>query len=253
MAETRFAYFKPEASHRISIYELYPLSWCLPIARHCIVEDLETWLERVYQSGGDHSRLQQLYDEWAKDYDQQLWASGNPYIAIAAGFVGRHVRDFNARILDAGCGTGNMAQILDQMGYANIDGLDPSPGMLDIARSKKIYQNLYSLYLDSEIDLPDASYDAVVAAGVLTHGHAPPQSLDGILKLVKTGGSIIFSLSEIAFNDLGFGEKMSSLEDNNDWRLLEHSKLFRTYPFSEKEAHLRHWVYTFEKCQTPGS
>ncbi len=211
------------------------------------MEDLETWLERVYQSGGDHSRLKQLYDDWAKDYDQQLWASGNPYIAIAAGFAGRHIRDFKARILDAGCGTGNMAQILDQMGYGNIDGLDPSPGMLEIAQNKQIYRNLHQLYLDTDINLPESSYDAVIAAGVLTHGHAPPQALDGIVKLVKPGGTIIFSLSEIAYSDFGFEQKMNELEAQNKWILKDRSKLFRTYPFSEKEAHLHHWVYVFEK------
>ena len=211
------------------------------------MEDLETWLERVYQSGGDHSRLKQLYDDWAKDYDQQLWASGNPYIAIAAGFAGRHISDFNARILDTGCGTGNMAQILDQMGYGDIDGLDPSEGMLEIAQSKQIYQNLHQLYLDTDINLPESSYDAVIAAGVLTHGHAPPQALDGIVKLVKPGGAIIFSLSEIAYSDFGFEQKMNELETQNKWILKDRSKLFRTYPFSEKEAHLHHWVYVFEK------
>jgi len=211
------------------------------------MEDLETWLERVYQSNGDHNRLKQLYDDWAKDYDQQLWASGNPYIAIAAGFAGRYIRDFNAKILDAGCGTGNMAHILKQMGFANIDGLDPSPGMLEIARAKQIYQELYPLYLDSDIELPETSYDAVIAAGVLTHGHAPPQALDSILKLLKPGGQVIFSLSEIAFNESGFGDKIYQLEKDNQWKLLDRSRLFRTYPFSDNEAHLRHWVYAFQK------
>lgn len=68
------------------------------------------------------------------DYDQQPWASGNPYIAIATGLVGRHIRDYDARILDAGCGTGNMAQLLHQVGYRNIEGLDPSSGMRAIAQ-----------------------------------------------------------------------------------------------------------------------
>lgn len=211
------------------------------------MEDLETWLERVYDSGGDHAQLKKLYDEWANDYDQQLWASGNPYIAIATGFAGRHIHDFDATILDAGCGTGNMAQILHQMGYQNIDGLDPSEGMLDIARTKNIYKSLHRLYLDSEIDLAAASYDAIVAAGVLTHGHAPPESLDGMLKLVKPGGAIIFSLSEIAYNNYGFADKMAQLENNHSWAQLDRSNLFRTYPFSDKEAHLRHWVYAFKK------
>ena len=211
------------------------------------MEDLETWLERVYQADGEHEKLDALYDQWAGDYDQQLWASGNPYIAIATGLVGRHVRGYDARILDAGCGTGNMAQLLHQMGYRNIDGLDPSSGMLAIAQKKEVYQQLHQLYLDSRIELPDASYDAVVAAGVLTHGHAPPESLDGILQIARQGAVIVFSLSLIAFEEYGFKQKIDELDAAGAWEKLDQSLLFRTYPFSEKEAHLRHWVLAYRK------
>lgn len=212
------------------------------------MEDLETWLERVYQADGERKTLDTLYDEWASDYDQQLWASGNPYIAIATGLIGRHVRDYDAKILDAGCGTGNMAQVLHQMGYRNIEGLDPSSGMLAVAQRKEVYQQLHQLYLDSRIDLADDSFDAVVAAGVLTHGHAPPESLDGILKLARPGGMIVFSLSAIAYDELGFKQKITALEESGKWEKLDQSLLFRTYPFSTKEAHLRHWVLAYRKC-----
>jgi len=211
------------------------------------MEDLETWLERVYQADGERKTLDTLYDEWSKDYDQQLWASGNPYIAIATGLVGRHVRDYDAKILDAGCGTGNMAQVLHQMGYRNIEGLDPSAGMLAVAQRKEVYQQLHQLYLDARVDLADDNFDAVVAAGVLTHGHAPPESLDGILKLTRPGGVIIFSLSAIAYEELGFKQKIGTLEESGQWEKLDQSLLFRTYPFSEKEAHLRHWVLAYRK------
>ena len=210
--------------------------------------DLETWLERVYAAGGDRATLDKLYDEWAQDYDQQLWASGNPYIAISAGMVGRHLQDFDARILDAGCGTGNMAQVLHQMGYDRIDGLDSSAGMLEIAQRKNIYRELHQLYLAAEIDLPPASYDAVVAAGVLTHGHAPPAALDGILALTRPGGIIVFSLSQIAYDDYGFRDRIDALDAAGSWVSLDRSRLFRTYPFSEREAHLRHWVMAYRKC-----
>lgn len=209
--------------------------------------DLETWLERVYQADGDRATLDRLYDEWARDYDQQLWASGNPYIAILLGFTGRFVPDFDARILDAGCGTGNMGLLLQQMGYDNIDGLEPAEGMLEMARNKSVYRNLHPLYLDSTIDLPAASYDAVIAAGVLTHGHAPPQAIDGILSLTRPGGIILFSLSQIAWDDHGFRERIEALEQTGAWTRLGQSRLFRTYPFSEREAHLRHWVLAYKK------
>ena len=211
------------------------------------MEDLETWLERVYQADGERKTLDTLYDEWSKDYDQQLWASGNPYIAIATGLVGRHVHDYDAKILDAGCGTGNMAQVLHQMGYRNIEGLDPSAGMLAVAQRKEVYQQLHQLYLDARVELADDSFDAVVAAGVLTHGHAPPESLDGILKLTRPGGVIIFSLSAIAYEESGFNQKIAMLEESRQWEKLDQSLLFRTYPFSEKEAHLRHWVLAYRK------
>ncbi len=209
--------------------------------------DLETWLERVYAAEGDRATLDALYDAWALDYDQQIWASGNPYIAIATGMVGRHLPDFDARILDAGCGTGNMAQVLHQMGYDRIDGLDPSEGMLEVARRKQIYRELFPLYLGAAIDLPPASYDAVVAAGVLTHGHAPPEALDGILTLTRPGGIIVFSLSQIAYDEYGFKTRIDALDAAGSWDLLDRSRLFRTYPFSEREAHLRHWVLAYRK------
>jgi hypothetical protein len=92
-----------------------------------LVEGLETWLDRVYQVGGERRTLNSLYDEWARDYDQQIWASGNPYIALTAGMVGRHLQNFDAKISDLGYGTDNMAQALHQLGYRNLEGLDLSP------------------------------------------------------------------------------------------------------------------------------
>lgn len=212
------------------------------------MEKLESWLERVYEAGGDRATLDRLYNEWANNYDRHLWSSGNPYIAISAGMAGKYIPDYDSHILDAGCGTGNMAQVLHQMGFNNLDGLDPSDGMLMVARQKGIYQNLYDLFLDTHVALPDESYEAVIAAGVLTHGHAPPESLDGILTLTKPGGVVIFSLSEIASNEYGFGDKLKALEADKAMLPLERSRLFRTYPFSEKEAHIRHWVCVYRKA-----
>ena len=212
------------------------------------MEKLEGWLKRVYGAGGDRATLDRLYNEWANNYDRHLWSSGNPYIAISAGMAGKYIRDYEARILDAGCGTGNMGQVLFQMGFNNLEGLDPSDGMLMVAKQKGIYQKLHDLYLDTRVDLTDESYDAVIAAGVLTHGHAPPESLDGMLALTKPAGIIIFSLPEIANDKHGFGEKLNALEADGVMLPLEQSRLFRTFPFSQKEAHIRHCVYVYRKA-----
>ena len=208
---------------------------------------VEQWLDAVYETDGDREKLDTLYDEWARNYDQDLWASGNPYICTMSGMVGRYVRDRQARILDAGCGTGNMGQILQTLGYEDLVGLDASDGMLKAAGSKGCYAELYQMLLGSEIDLPDESFDAITAAGVLTHGHAPPESLEGLLKLAKPGAPIIFSISHIAMETSGFGEMTKALEDRGAWTREEYSPEFRTYPFSEQYADLRHWICVYRK------
>ena len=96
-------------------------------------DKLEDWLDAVYQSAGDRHKLDSLYDDWARNYDQDLWASGNPYIALMAGLAGRYIPNVDAAVLDAGCGTGNMAQLLHLIGYRNIVGVDASEGMLAAA------------------------------------------------------------------------------------------------------------------------
>lgn len=59
---------------------------------------------------------------------------------------------------------------------------------------------------------------------------------------LRPGGVIIFSLSEIANNEYGFAEKIAQLDAKGAWKALDRSRLFRTYPFLEKEAYIRHWV-----------
>ena len=96
-------------------------------------DEIDDWLEAVYRSGGERETLDRLYDDWARDYDRDVWASGNPYIALIAGMAGRYIADRDARILDAGCGTGNMAAVLRLLGYSTIVGIDASDGMLAAA------------------------------------------------------------------------------------------------------------------------
>lgn len=210
-------------------------------------QNLEDRLDSVYQSGGDRQKLDQAYDDWARDYDQDIWASGNPYIALMAGMTGRYVADRNARVLDGGCGTGNMAQVLCQIGYRNIVGIDASDGMLAAARARGCYVELRKMLLGAKIDLPAESFDAITAAGVLTHGHAPPDSLDGLLEIAKPGAPIIFSISKIAMEEGGFGQKIADLERSGAWSLEEHSEPFRTYPFSSQYESLRHWISVYRK------
>ena len=211
------------------------------------MENIEYWVDRVYAAGGDRQQLNRLYDAWAADYEQHKWATGNPVIAVSAGLIGRHLGDFGARILDAGCGAGNLGLVLHQIGYDNLEALDSSAGMLEMARRKSIYRALHQLFLEPGIDLPADRYDLVAATGVFTEGHAPPDALDGMLELARPGGIILFSLTDQAAHSLGFAERIAGLDATDAWRALERTEPFRPFPFSADKADIRLRVYVFEK------
>ena len=211
--------------------------------------ELDEKLKAVFSAGGNTAQLAELYDAWAPAFEQDIWASANPYIAIVAGYVGRQVRNLEACVLDAGCGTGLLGQILAHMGYRNLVGLDASRGMLEVARTKKVYSELHQLLLDENIPLPEARFDAITAAGVLTHGHAPPASLNGLLRLAKPGAALIFSLSEVAANEGGFLDKMLSLERQNAWTSIANTAPFQSFPFSQNQSHLYNRIHVYVKTR----
>lgn len=95
----------------------------------------------------------------------------------------------DARILDIGTGTGSVGCLLHRNGYTNIDGLDATPEMLEIAKQKNCYQNLINSYVTKDTILPieDKTYDAVIMAGCLCPGHIKWDSFGQIVRIVKPG------------------------------------------------------------------
>ena len=53
--------------------------------------------------------------------------------------------DRDVRIIDVACGIGIVAEDLSKHGYKNIDGLDPSKGYIEVAKSKGLYKVSNSL------------------------------------------------------------------------------------------------------------
>lgn len=73
-----------------------------------------------------------------------------------------------ARIADLGCGTGTLSVLLAEAGY-EVDGLDFSPRMIELARLKAIdLDAVRFVQADAfEPPLPEASFDVVVCRHVL--------------------------------------------------------------------------------------
>lgn len=210
-------------------------------------DDLKSRLASVSGADGDVDVLNALYDEWAASYDRDLWRSGNPVRAAVAAVVARLVRSEDARILDCACGTGIVGELLRLAGYRQIDGFDPSAGMRAAAEAKGVYRELRAGAFAASPGPPAGAYDAVVACGVLTQGHAGPDALEAMLRFARPGGVIVFSMSSVAYEDGGFRRKISALIERGAWRERYRSEAFRAYPFEPEASSRRLWVCAFDK------
>ncbi len=78
------------------------------------------------------------YDTWAEEYETHMANVGYLHPALVAASVTRYVPTGAGPILDAGAGTGIMAQILVALGYPGVFGFDASKSMLAAAAAKNV-------------------------------------------------------------------------------------------------------------------
>ena len=199
-------------------------------------------LQWIYSSRGNEE-LAERYDQWAKGYDADLegdYAWQGP--AFSTDLFAKHVPK-DARILDAGAGTGLVGVALAQRGYRDIVAMDLSKGMLEEAGKKNVYRELRQMVMGETLDFPTDSFDAVISIGVLTLGHAPASSLDELVRITRPGGYIVFSLRPDVYEGSGFKEKMAELETAGKWQLAEVSEKKQVLPKGEPDVYHNIWAY----------
>ncbi|MFM7445876.1 MAG: class I SAM-dependent DNA methyltransferase [Tabrizicola sp.] len=164
-------------------------------------------LDEAYQiDGPDGAR--RMYGDWAATYDDSFGAAWG-YIApreiaaILAAEIGPQ-----AEILDIGAGTGLVAEHL--RGRV-VDAIDITPEMLDIARPKGLYRNLMLGDLTMSLDIPDASYDAIVSCGTFTHGHVGPECFPELLRITRPGAVFACGTIGPVLDGAGFGSELARL------------------------------------------
>ena len=202
----------------------------------------ENKVQWVYSST-NNQELAERYDQWAADYDKDLeddfgWVAPQRCCEVFAKYV-----DKAAKILDAGAGTGLVGKILSGMGYSSLDAMDLSQGMLDESRKKNVYQGFHQMVMGESLGFSTDTYDAVITVGVLTVGHAPPSSLDELVRVTKPGGHIVFSLRPDVYLNDGFKEKHQQLEAGGKWKLVLESDPIQLLPKGEPEVMHQVWVY----------
>lgn len=151
-----------------------------------------------------------LYADWAATYDSEFVAE-NGYVLhlqVADAFAAAGGR---GPVLDMGAGTGLGGVALDGHGVGVIDGTDISPEMLEKAADKGVYRRLFAGDILAGLDVPNASYAAIVSAGTFTLGHVGPAGLDEVVRLLEPDGLAVIAVRDAHYEAEGFDAKLDAL------------------------------------------
>lgn len=179
-------------------------------------------LDRIYNLSGDPEECRDAYKVWAENYDIDT-VDGMGYVApaVASDKLRALHPDTAIRILDAGCGTGLAGLELSKRGYVHIDGMDLSPDMLSLARRKEVYEDLREADMTETLDYPDNAYDAIICVGAFTHAHVGPKGFDELVRITRSGGSIVATVHEDVWDEDQYPTHLKALEASGQVKIRE--------------------------------
>ncbi len=177
--------------------------------------DADRLLEGAYAIKSAEDNLD-YYREFASIYDEQFAnAMGYVYPRMLASVYQQHAHSDDLPIMDVGCGTGLVAHALNQhsvLDNMTIDGIDISPEMLDVAKSKGVYRDLYQKDLTATDSAPiPENYGAVVSAGTFTFGHLGPEVLPTLLAMGRSNTLYCIGVNSEHYEQQGFARVLDSM------------------------------------------
>lgn len=209
---------------------------------------------KAYSASGREDLLR-LYDQWADTYDEDHAAIGFFGHHSAAQALAKYTpfRDV-VSVLDAGCGTGAAGQALQALGYRNVTGVDLSPEMLARAAEKGAYRLLAQADLGEPLDaFPSNHFDAAILVGVFSFGQAPAHTLEEIVRVVKPGGVVAFTMRVDFYEQdaLSVRSRLEELDQAHAWKLLEVTDPDQYLPRKDPDALFRVWCYRILETKAP--
>jgi ubiquinone/menaquinone biosynthesis C-methylase UbiE len=189
------------------------------------MKNTKNMISTIYETlhAEDLVELEHIYKKWAKKYeDDVINLAGYVGHLITSELLLSYLRNTQAKIFDAGCGTGLVGEILNKNSFQNLIGVDFSQEMLNIAKQKNVYQSLDLVDLTKKLDYKDNLFDAVICAGTFTCGHVGPEALREMVRITKQGGYICFTVRKQEWEASPYMQIISDLEDSQAWQKLEH-------------------------------
>jgi len=147
-------------------------------------------LARAYALSNDEE-TKALYQDWASTYDETM-LDGLSYLTPlnTASLLAATLTDKSALILDVGSGTG-------------LAGRQHN--------GKQVYSHIIQADLNSEIDLKNNTYDAIICTGLFTHAHVGAGCLPELFRILKPSGFFATTIHKDVWDEGGFDEQIKKL------------------------------------------
>ncbi|XP_021375851.1 Williams-Beuren syndrome chromosomal region 27 protein-like isoform X1 [Mizuhopecten yessoensis] len=201
------------------------------------MEDLKDEDDAAYNTNAtafngsmDRHEIIQYYSEWAYQYEEDLAPGRYDGPMMTAETCAQYFKKKdrqNVRILDVAAGTGLVGELLAKKGFSDIHALDPSEGMLELAKRKQVYKTFLNEYLtEDKLPVPDSFYNCVTSSGGMGDGHIPCEALYEIIRIVKSGGYVVIAMrEEYLYNVPEYKDRleplMAKLEAQGKWVNVE--------------------------------
>ena len=157
----------------------------------------------------DPRYVRHLFDQFSADYDARMLGQLTyraPLIlrefAVLLGLGGLKRHD----ILDLGCGTGLMGEAVKDWAR-RLDGIDLSPQMIEKARARGIYDELYVNDIIAWLARPGLMYDLVLAADTVVYLGDLAPLLSTVRARLADGGNFLFTVEGQAGSGFELGPK----------------------------------------------
>jgi len=179
-------------------------------------------------------RQRAYYADTAEWYDARHVQDGDEHY-FALRHIAFYLKWIDARsVLDTGCGTGRALRFLrESLPHASIRGNDPSDELLGIAmRDHGVPADALDCCQSERLPYADASFDAVVATGVLHHVAEPEKVVAEMLRVAR------FAVFISDSNIYGQGGRVARRVK----RVLASAHLLRSFNWARRGGH--NWFYS---------
>jgi SAM-dependent methyltransferase len=145
---------------------------------------------------------QNVFDQYYRDlskYDtadrsgEQKPGAADRFQKVADSIV-PFLPDAGCRILEIGCGSGELLKVLKDRGFQNVLGVDPSPGCIQTAQSLYQIPGIAATVLT--VPQPELPYDVLILIGVMEHIRDLDPAIERLKNLVSDTGRIYLEVPD---------------------------------------------------------